>query len=119
MKRNKRRAVVSINSTENNTIFTATDRFGRLIENSSIGLVLKKKRGKKSVMNGAQLSSESIVNKLIELGYKRVSLRIKGFGRGRESALFGFISSSLKVDRIIDLTPIPHNGCRPKRTRRI
>ena len=101
------------------TILLAKNKLGNIIANSSIGLVLKKKRGKKSVANGAQLASESIITQLIDLDYNTVFIRIKGFGRGRESALFGFTSSILTVEQIIDVTPMPHNGCRPKRARRI
>ena len=119
MNKMKKKVVVTINSTQNNTILLAKNNLGNIIANSSIGLVFKKKRGKKSVANGAQLASESIITQLIDLGYNTVSIRIKGFGRGRESALFGFTSSILTVEQIMDVTPMPHNGCRPKRARRI
>ena len=119
MNKMKKKVVVTINSTQNNTILLAKNNLGNIIANSSIGLVLKKKRGKKSVANGAQLASESIITQLIDLDYNTVFIRIKGFGRGRESALFGFTSSILTVEQIIDVTPMPHNGCRPKRARRI
>lgn len=119
MNKMEKKAIVTINSTQNNTILLAKDKLGHIIARSSLGLVLKKSRGKKSVASGAQLASESIISKLIELGYSTVSIKIKGFGRGRESALFGFTSSPLMIKQIIDSTPIPHNGCRPKRARRI
>lgn len=123
MKTSKRQekdiVIVSINSTANNTIISAKDVKNNIIAISSLGLALKKKRGKKSVASGAQLSSESIVSKLSELGYSKISLRVKGFGRGRESALFGFSSSGLIIEDILDVTPIPHNGCRLKKSRRI
>ena len=115
----KGKVIVSINSTANNTIMLAKDTKNHILAMSSLGLALKKKRGKKSVASGAQLSSENIVSKLIELGYSKISLRIKGFGRGRESALFGFSSSGLIIEDILDVTPIPHNGCRLKKSRRI
>jgi len=119
MNKNKKKVLVSINSTQNNTILIARNYLGKNIANSSIGLVLKKKRGKKSVANGAQLASESIISRLIALGYTKVLIRIKGFGKGRESALFGFTSSRLMIEEIIDITPMPHNGCRPKGAKRI
>ena len=115
----KGKVIISINSTANNTIILAKDTKNNILAMSSLGLALKKKRGKKSVASGAQLSSENIVSKLIELGYSKISLRIKGFGRGRESALFGFSSSGLIIEDILDVTPIPHNGCRLKKSRRI
>ena len=119
MNKIEKKAIVTINSTQNNTILVAKDSLGNILANSSIGLVLKKKRGKKSVASGAQLASESIINKLVQLRYYQVYLKIKGFGRGRESALFGFTSSTLSIKQIIDVTPMPHNGCRLKRARRI
>ena len=112
-------AIITINSTQNNTIMLAKDIFGKHLATSSIGLALKKKRGKRSVASGAQLSSETLSAKLLELGYSNVLIKVKGFGRGRESALFGFSSSGLIVDEILDVTPIPHNGCRPKKSRRL
>jgi small subunit ribosomal protein S11 len=112
-------AIITINSTQNNTILLAKDIMGTFIAKSSLGLALKKKRGKRSVASGAQISSEIITNKLIELGYSKICIKVKGFGRGRESALFGFSSSDLIIEQIMDVTPIPHNGCRPKKARRI
>jgi small subunit ribosomal protein S11 len=115
----KNLAIITINSTQTNTILLAKDIMGTFIAKSSLGLALKKKRGKRSVASGAQISSEIITNKLIELGYSKICIKVKGFGRGRESALFGFSSSELIIEQIMDVTPIPHNGCRPKKARRI
>ncbi len=112
-------AIVTINSTQNNTILLAKDSSGNHIVSTSLGLTLKKKRGKRSVSSGAQLSSELIATKLIELGYSTLYIKVKGFGRGRESALFGFASSSLIIEQLMDVTPLPHNGCRQKKSRRI
>lgn len=112
-------AVITINSTQNNTLFFVEDELGTFIGKSSAGLVLKKKRGKRSLASAAQLSSENLALMLLDLGYTKVRIKVKGFGRGRESALFGFSSSNLKIKQILDLTPIPHNGCRPKKKRRL
>jgi small subunit ribosomal protein S11 len=112
-------AIITINSTQNNTLLLAKDVKGNHIIATSLGLSLKKKRGKRSVPSGAQLSSEIIANKLIELGYLTLYIKVKGFGRGRESALFGFASSGLIIEHLMDVTPIPHNGCRQKKSRRI
>lgn len=117
--RNNNIAIITINSTQNNTIFLAKNKIGKHILKSSLGLVLKKKKGKRSVASAAQLSSEIISSKLIELGYSKIYIKIKGFGRGRESALYGFSSSSLVIEQIMDVTPIPHNGCRRKKSRRL
>jgi small subunit ribosomal protein S11 len=115
----KNTAIVNINATQNNTIFLAKNVMGNHIALMSIGLALRKKRGKRSVVNGAEISSEIISTKLIELGYSKLLIKLKGFGRGRESALFGFSSSGLIIEQVIDVTPVPHNGCRPKKSRRI
>ena len=112
-------AIVNINSTQNNTILLAKDVLGNHIMTTSLGLALKKKRGKRSVTSGAQLSSEMLASKLIELGYSNLYIKVKGFGRGRESALFGLASSGLTIEQLMDVTPIPHNGCRQKKSRRI
>ena len=118
-KKQKTKVIVTINSTANNTILLARDNNNKILAQSSLGLVIKKRRGKKSIASGAQLSSEFVTKKLIEQGYSEVSLRVKGFGRGRESALFGFSSSALRIEEILDVTPTPHNGCRLKKSRRI
>nr|QFP99087.1 ribosomal protein S11 [Telonemida sp.] len=115
----KRLAIITINSTQNNTIISARDLNDRIITSSSVGLALKKRRGKKSVASGAQLSSGYVVSKLTSLGYSKIIIQVKGFGRGRESAIYGFSSSTLVIQRVIDVTPKPHNGCRPKKSRRI
>jgi small subunit ribosomal protein S11 len=112
-------AIITINSTQNNTILLAKNTDGKHLALTSLGLTLKKKRGKRSVASGAQLSSESIVNKLLELKYSKLYIKLKGFGRGRESALFAFVSSKLIIEQVLDITPIPHNGCRLKKARRI
>ena len=115
----KKAAIITINSTQNNTIMLAKDISGKHLVSSSVGLALKKKRGKRSITSGAQISSEVISAKLLESGYTDVYIKVKGFGRGRESALFGFSASELVIKEIMDATPIPHNGCRPKKSRRL
>jgi len=115
----KNTAIININSTENNTILLAKDLKGNHLGLNSVGLVLKKKRGKRSLATGAYLSSEEIANKLIELGYTKIYIKVKGCGRGRESALYGLVCSNLIIEQILDVTPIAHNGCRKKKSRRI
>tara|TARA_R110001592_G_scaffold150202_3_gene375974 strand:- start:2639 stop:3022 length:384 start_codon:yes stop_codon:yes gene_type:complete len=116
---NKDIALITINSTQNNTLLLAKDINGKQLTLTSLGLALKKKRGKRSVASGAQLSGEIMATKLIELGYSKLYIKVKGFGRGRESALFGLASSGLIIEQLMDVTPIPHNGCRKKKSRRI
>jgi small subunit ribosomal protein S11 len=112
-------AIITISSTQNNTHLLAKNLQGKHLGMFSLGLVIKKKRGKRSVAMGAQLCSEEIANKLIDLGYSKLYIKVKGCGRGRESALFGLLSSGLIIEQIMDVTPIPHNGCRQKKSRRI
>lgn len=112
-------AIITINSTQNNTLLLAKNLQGKHLGITSLGLALKKKRGKRSVAMGAQLSSEDIANKLIDLGYSRLYIKVKGCGRGRESALFALVSSGLIIEQLMDVTPIPHTGCRQKKSRRI
>jgi small subunit ribosomal protein S11 len=112
-------ALITINSTQNNTILLAKDTNNKHIALTSLGLNVKKKRGKRSVASGAQLSTEFVINKLLELKYSSLFIKTKGFGRGRESALYAFISSSLNIVQVLDITPIPHNGCRLKKARRM
>jgi small subunit ribosomal protein S11 len=111
--------IIYINSTQNNTILTGTNIEGLLISTKSQGSVVKKKKGKKSIGYSANLTGELLGSLLREKGYVLCQVRIKGFGAGREQALQGILSSGLRVGEIIDLTKIPHNGCRPRKARRI
>jgi small subunit ribosomal protein S11 len=110
--------IIHINSTLNNTILVAMDGKKKTITVRSLGNVVKK-RGKRSVSNGALLVGESIAKTLLEKGYTECQLLVKGFGSGRESAIQGISSSNLGVSEIIDITRVPHNGCRPPKRRRI
>jgi small subunit ribosomal protein S11 len=117
--KNKDIAIININSTKNNTLLLAKNIWGKHIMSTSVGIVLKKKKGKRIVVFGAQMSSESISTKLIDLGYVRLYIKIKGYGRGRESILYTLSSSALIIEQLLDNTPKPHNGCRAKKSRRI
>ena len=110
--------IVHINSTQNNTILTGTDRNGVVISTKSQGCVAKK-RGKRSVAFGANMTGELMGSLLLEKGFIISQVRLKGFGSGREQALSGLHSSGLRVGEIVDITKIPHNGCRPRKARRI
>lgn len=110
--------IIHINSTQNNTILTASNLNNEVISTKTMGL-LTKKRGKRSVPSGALLTGESLGNFLIDKNYSLAQIRIKGFGSGRENAIQGLISTGLKVVEILDITQIPHNGCRPQKRRRI
>jgi len=111
--------IIRINSTQDNTILTATNLDKEVISTMSMGLVTKSKRGKRSVPHGALLTGESLGLALLEKGFKTVQIHIKGFGSGRENAIQGLLSSGLAVMEILDITQIPHNGCRSPKRRRI
>ncbi|MFA6639319.1 MAG: 30S ribosomal protein S11 [Defluviitoga tunisiensis] len=110
------KAVVHIHSTFNNTIITLTDTEGRPIIWSSSGSV-GFKGTKKGTPYAAQLASDRLAKEALSLGVKRVDVFVKGPGSGRESAIRALQAAGLNVETIKDVTPIPHNGCRPKKKR--
>lgn len=109
---------VIINSTFNNTLITFTDKQGNVIAWSSAG-ALGFKGSRKSTPYAAQVAAEEATRKAQDNGMKDVDARIKGPGSGRESALRGIASLGLNIRSIVDVTPIPHNGCRPPKRRRV
>lgn len=110
--------IIHINATQNNTIITATDLKHTVLTTQSQGF-FQKKRGKRSVPQGSLLCGENMGNLLKKKGFFFGQIRLKGFGSGRENAIQGLVQSNLNIGEIIDVTPIPHNGCRPRKTRRI
>lgn len=110
--------VVHIRSTFNNTTVTITDVNGNTIAWSSAG-VRGFKGSRKSTPFAAQLAADDAARKAQDHGMKTVSIRVSGPGAGRESALRGIQSAGLRVTSIRDVTPIPHNGCRPPKRRRV
>jgi len=121
-RRRERRVVGSgrayIQSTFNNTIVTITDSEGGVLAWASSGSV-GFKGTKKGTPFAARLAAESVVKKVQEYGMRRVDVYVKGPGSGRETAIRSLQSAGLEVTSIRDITPIPHNGCRPPRRRRI
>lgn len=111
-------AIANIKCTFNNTLVTFTDLNGNVICWSSGGKV-GFKGSRKSTPFAAQMAAETAAKEAIEAGVKEVDIRIKGAGAGRETAIRAIGNSGLKVKSIIDVTPIPHNGCRPRKKRRI
>lgn len=109
---------VFIQSSFNNTIVTITDDRGDVISWASAG-VLSFKGTKKSTPYAAQMTSAAAVEKAKNFGLKKVQVFVSGVGAGRESAVRALVGSGLEIELIKDVTPIPHNGCRPKKTRRI
>jgi len=110
--------VVHIQSTFNNTIVTITDGIGNTVAWSSAG-VLGFKGSRKSTPFAAQVAAEDAAKKAIAAGMKSVVVFIKGPGPGRESALRALQNTGFNVTSIKDVTPIPHNGCRPPKRRRV
>ena len=110
--------VVHIQSTFNNTIITITDVSGNVVSWSSAG-ARGFKGSRKSTPFAAQVAAGDAAAKAMEHGLKNVSVMVKGPGAGRESALRALASAGLKISLIRDVTPIPHNGCRQAKRRRV
>jgi small subunit ribosomal protein S11 len=118
VKKNVPTGVAHIRSTFNNTIVTITDLSGNTITWASSGI--RGFRGsRKSTPFAAQLAADQAARAARDNGMQKVSIRISGPGAGRESALRGIQSAGLTVTSIKDVTPIPHNGCRPPKRRRV
>ncbi len=118
IKKNISSGVVHIQSTFNNTIISISDPNGNVVSWSSSG-VQGFKGSRKSTPFAAQLAAEDAVKKALIHGMKTVEVYVKGPGAGRESALRALQNAGLKVIMIKDVTPIPHNGCRPPKKRRV
>jgi small subunit ribosomal protein S11 len=118
VKKNIPTGVVHIQSTFNNTIVTITDPVGNTVSWSTSGTT-GFKGSRKSTPFAAQLAAESAARKAVENGMRQVVVLVKGPGAGRESALRAVQMSGLKITVIRDVTPIPHNGCRPAKRRRV
>ena len=118
VRKNISTGVVHIRSTFNNTMVTITDVNGNTIAWASAG-VRGFKGSRKSTPFAAQLAADEASKRAQEHGLQTVSVRVSGPGAGRESALRGVQSSGLRVTSIKDVTPVPHNGCRPPKRRRV
>ena len=110
--------IAHIHATFNNTIVTITDRQGNVLCWSSTGIV-KFTGSKKATPFAAQVAAEDAAKKALSLGVKEVEVFIKGPGSGRESAIRALAAAGLTITSIRDVTPIPHNGCRPPKRRRV
>lgn len=117
-KKNITSGIAHINSTFNNTMITITDIQGNAISWSSAG-TQGFKGSRKSTPYAAQIAAEDAGRKAQEHGLKTLEVNVKGPGSGRESALRALHSVGLNVTIIRDVTPIPHNGCRPRKRRRV
>ncbi len=117
-KKNIQNAVAHIKSSFNNTIITVTDVTGNVIAWSTAG-AQGFKGSRKSTPFAAQLAAEDAAKKAMEHGVRKVEVLVKGPGIGRESAIRALQAAGLEVTMIKDVTPIPHNGCRPPKRRRV
>lgn len=112
------RGVAHIKSTFNNTVVTITDMQGNALSWSTSG-ALGFKGSRKSTPFAAQMAAEAAAKAAMEHGLKEVEVYVKGPGSGREAAIRSLQAAGLEVNAIKDVTPIPHNGCRPPKRRRV
>ncbi|MFH2037465.1 MAG: 30S ribosomal protein S11 [Candidatus Zixiibacteriota bacterium] len=110
--------VVHIKATFNNTIVTISDNSGRTISWASAGTV-GFKGSKKSTPFAAQLAATNSAKEAMDLGLRRIEVWVKGPGAGREAAIRSLAAAGLEITALKDVTPIPHNGCRPPKRRRV
>jgi len=110
--------IAHVKATFNNTIVSLTDIYGNVITWASAGKV-GFKGSRKSTPYAAQLAAQAAAREALELGMKRVEIRVKGPGAGREAAIRALQAAGLEITAIRDVTPIPHNGCRPPKRRRV
>jgi small subunit ribosomal protein S11 len=121
VKANKKRVdsgILHVQSTYNNTIVLFTDKKGNAIMQSSAG-ALGFRGAKKGTPFAAAKVGETLGEKAMNLGVKEIEVIVKGVGSGRESAIRGFISKGINITNIKDETPVPHNGPKPKKPRRV
>lgn len=110
--------IAHIKSTFNNTIISLTDIYGNVISWSSAGQV-GFKGSRKNTPFAAQLAAQACARAAMDLGLRRVEVLVKGPGGGREAAVRALQAAGLEITSIKDVTPIPHNGCRPPKKRRV
>ena len=110
--------IIHISSTFNNTIVTASDKEGNTLAWSSAG-ACGYKGAKKGTPFAAQQAAQSVARKIIDHGMRHVEVEVSGPGSGRETAIRALQSAGLKVTILRDITPIPHNGCRAPKKRRV
>jgi small subunit ribosomal protein S11 len=118
VRRNVVRAIVHIKATFNNTLITITDTDGDTVCSSSAGCV-GFKGSRKSTPFAAQQAAQRCAHAAVRNGVREVEIRVKGPGAGRESAISALQQAGLRIASIEDVTPIPHNGCRPPKRRRV
>jgi small subunit ribosomal protein S11 len=118
IKRSLPKGQVHIKSTFNNTIISVTDDKGNVVSWGTAGLA-GFKGSRKSTPYAAQLASEKAINTAKDFGLAKVDVFVKGIGSGRESAIRALQASGVAIASITDVTGVPHNGCRPRKARRV
>ncbi|RCS56612.1 30S ribosomal protein S11 [Parvibium lacunae] len=118
VRKNVSEGIVHVHASFNNTIITITDRQGNAISWATAGGA-GFKGSRKSTPFAAQVAAENAGRVAVECGIKNLEARIKGPGPGRESAIRALNSLGIRITQIADVTPVPHNGCRPPKRRRI
>src|SRR5712671_2662861 len=117
-RREVRTGIAHVQATFNNTVVTLTDKMGGVVAWASAGSV-GFKGPRKSTPFAAQLAAEAAARKAMGMGLKQVEVYVKGPGAGREAAIRSLQAVGLEITAIRDVTPIPHNGCRPPKRRRV
>ncbi len=110
--------VVHVKSSFNNTLITITDNYGNTISWASAGK-MGLKGSRKNTPFAAQLAADNAAKAAMALGLKKVSIEVRGPGGGRDGAVRAIAASGLTIQTIRDVTPLPHNGCRPEKARRV
>ena len=118
IRKNVAKAIAHIKATFNNTLITITDLDGETICRDSAGTV-GFKGSRKSTPFAAQRAAQKCAGSAIRYGVREVEIKVKGPGSGRESAIAALQQAGLRIASIEDVTPIPHNGCRPRKRRRV
>lgn len=118
VRKNVVRGIAHIKATQNNTMVTVTDTNGETIAWDSAGTI-GFKGARKATPFAATRAAEQVGQKVRKVGMQEIEVRVKGTGAGRESAVTGLASTGLRVTAIEDHTPVPHNGCRPRKKRRV
>lgn len=110
--------VVHVKSSFNNTLITITDNYGNTISWASAGK-MGLRGSRKNTPFAAQLAADNAAKAAMALGLRKVSIEVRGPGGGRDGAIRSLVASGLKILTIRDVTPLPHNGCRPRKRRRV
>ncbi len=118
VRRNVGKGVAYIKATFNNTIITVTDARGQVLAWDSAGTI-GYKGSRKSTPFAAQRAASKVAEKIRKMGVHELEVKVKGPGSGRESAIRSLASAGIDIKAIEDITPLPHNGCRPRKRRRV